>query len=220
MAGPMHQISMPRSILLSTIGALAIVLTACSANQPMRAIDDPVGDAGRPGVDGPVVGPDYVDIRALAADIDGSTLRLKLTVAGSLPVPPSVDSENLEWIVVLRTGADAEAVRDLQTLRVGFRGYAVTLRNRGAGAYAPALVEMPGSTVRGEGAEFPGTVAVDGDTVSWTVPLAALGNPGLIRAGVWAQRVGQAPGYGTTAWDFLPGDDSSGSAAGWLTLEP
>ncbi len=208
--------SVRHPVLVVAIGAL--VLAGCSTGRPPAEIEDVAGDVTAPGSAEQGTSPDYVDIRTLAATIDGGTLHLVVTLAGALPAPPPADVENLSWIVALRTGSDGEAVPERKSLRTGFDGYLITLENRGVGEYHPSLVKMPSLT--DAASDLPGTMVIDGATISWTMPLAALGNPGVIRAGVWAQRVDPGPTGGTTAWDFLPDDDASGSAVGWLTLAP
>lgn len=185
-------------------------------------IDDPVGDlvdhpVGVPAK--PVGTPAYIDIRTLMAVADGTTLRLTLTLAGVLPAAPSPTIERLFYMVALHT--DGDAVRERDDPRVGI-GYSVRLMNEVGGDYEPELVDWSGSDpIYHRGSSFPGTADVAGDTVVLTVPLAALGDPYVIRVGAWTMRQDPAHGRLTNAEDFLPDSGGNGLATReFLTLAP
>lgn len=163
--------------------------------------------------------PGYIDIRDLEAVADGSTLRLTLTLAGELPPPPPPATERLSYNVNLLTDGDLEARPDGagggQSWTIDLSNAAMTER------YQPTLWDLPeqsqGVAIGYPGAQFPGTAVVTGDTIVWTVALAALGSPAVIRLSVLTSSVMDTGADGKVGTnDELP----DGGVEDRLLLEP
>ncbi len=177
------------------------------------AVGDLVNSDGKP-----VKTPAYLDIRDLEAVADGTTLRLTLTLLDELP-PPPLAAERLNYNISLLTDADVLPGLDGQG---GRHSYTVSLSKlTPSGSYQPTLWDLPAPAdvetraIAYKGHEFPGTAVVAGDTIVWTVSLAALGNPHLIQLSVTSATTvtaGSADMVSTT--DHLP----EGDLGGWLTL--
>lgn len=177
---------MPAAILAPTVAPVPMpgggpVMPGLVADGSLHdAVGDLVNSEGTP-----VNTPDYLDIRDLEAVADGTTLRLTLTLVGELP-PPPLAIERLNYNISLRTNGDVEVGADGAG---GGHSYTVTLsKPTPSGSYEPTLWDLPAdagtNAIRYQGREFPGTAVVAGDTIVWTVGLAALGNPHVIRLGV------------------------------------
>ena len=177
--------------LLTASGACANggPTTSNPGRQAPPTLQDPIDDVTS-WENEAVTAPGYIDICSLAATSDGNSLVVTLTLAAALPRPPSVATENLRWMVILRTGPDDIAVPEKGSVHLGPRSYAVVLANRGIGEYVPGFQD-PSDPERDAFADFPGSVDVAADTISWTIPLAAFGRPRIIRVG--ASTVGAGP---------------------------
>jgi hypothetical protein len=163
---------------------------------------------------------DDLDIRSLEAIADGSTLRLTLTFAGPLRPPPPPAVERMSYGVHLWTDGDLEALPGGEG---GGLKWAVEVTNATVSeGFQPSLWDLPeqdlGRAVRYQGALFPGRAVVTGDTIVWTIGLAAIGNPRLI----WL-RVGAASTSDTGSDDRLGMTDElpdPGAAEAMLLLQP
>lgn len=110
---------------------------------------------------------------------------------------PSGDGGGLKWAVEVTNATETE----------GFQ---------------PSLWDLPeqdwARAVRYQGAQFPGKAVVADDTIVWTIELAAIGNPRLIRLNVIAASTadtGSGDRLGMT--DELP---DPGAAEAMLLLQP
>ena len=182
------------------------------------SLHDAVGDLVH-GPGNPVKTPAYLDIRDLEAVADGTTLRLTLTLVDELP-PPPLAAERMNYNISLLTDADDDPGPDGHD---GGHHYMVSLsKPTPSGSYQPTLWDLPAPAevetraIAYEGHEFPGTVVIAGDTIVWTVSLAALGNPHVIQLSVRTATTvisGSADVVGST-YDDLP----EGGLGDWLTL--
>ncbi len=180
------------------------------------SLHDAVGDLVH-GPGNPVKTPAYLDIRDLEVVADGTTLRLTLTLLDELP-PPALAAERLNYNISLLTDADVDPGLDGHG---GGHSYTVSLsRLTPSGSYQPTLWDLPADAdtraIAYKGHEFPGTAVVAGDTIVWTVSLAALGNPHLIQLSVTSVATvtsGSADVVGSTS-DHLP----ENGLGDWLTL--
>ncbi|MEA2654489.1 MAG: hypothetical protein QOI37_1716 [Chloroflexota bacterium] len=110
--------------------------------------------------------PAYLDIAGLRVDAASAQLTLALDLGAAVP-PGSPDVGQLAYVFSLDVDGDGTA------------DYTATFELIPGGPYRPVLVDTR-SGKRLEGAAYPGTASLAGQTVTLTLPLDSLGCPSAI----------------------------------------
>lgn len=150
------------------------------------------------------VGPPYVDIVELVVGTRGRDVRIALALAGEPPVGRSAHDEVLNYTLVLETTGDS---------RWDFWS---VLQNTDDGTWSPSMIGWTSGEV-GLGDDYPWSSVITGDTIVLAIPLADLGDPGVVRVCVATQQAG--PGGRVLAQDSTPGEACL-SESEWLTIAP
>ena len=213
-----------RSALVATV-LVALVVVGCADPSPSvrpglvatGTVEDPAGDQVDQGSRAPRGEPGFADLQALHAVADGTDLEITLVVAAEIPIAHAPTIERVSYNITVHTDADAIGAND--RVRAGM-GYLVEVSLTNPGQVRFSLAEWQGDNLIRQ--SFPAREAVAGDTYVVKIPLAALGDPVMIRLGVDAYATGPAggdPAARSTTEDHLP-DERPGDDQGWLTLGP
>ena len=143
-------------IIASATDPRPVSSPGASASGPAGSATDPAGDV-RPG---------YIDITRMNAGAASGALALGLDLADTVP-PGSPAVGQVAYVFYLDVDGD------------GAWDYTVTLGLLPGGGYQPSFVDRT-SSKKLEGAAFPGTAQLEGQHVSLTVRLDAMGCPATI----------------------------------------
>jgi hypothetical protein len=194
----------------SSPGAAALVPSVPAGSAPAASPAPPrfsLADAKGDIVDGKgqkAVKQPAVDITRLTASIDGTTLRLDLTLAGPAPVKLSAGVREVTYLFVIEAN------------RSGVDDFWVTITNTGNGGWSAKLSDWTAG-LEYVGDRFPGKTAVAASGVSVTVPLVALASPSGLRISAVA-RVRDHKTGAVLAEDQAPKGEKMRPNADWLTL--
>lgn len=154
----------------------ATAATTSPATGPLLTLDDAAGDVG--------AGPVYGDVRSAVFSDDGASLRVTVTVGG--PVAKLADGE------VIGLGVDVFRTNDKES------DYQLFADGEPDGWYA--YLQTPSGFVK-----YPGTFAVEGPTVTFSLPWSAIGGRTAARTSVFLDwtagskaSTDRAPDQGTT----------------------
>jgi hypothetical protein len=146
-----------------------------------------------------------IDIVVLAGSADGTDLHLTLTLGASIPKTLSSKKQAITYRFAVEANDS------------GTFDFWITLANQDSGKWLASIADYRSGGQTYSGAQFRGSLAVAGNTVTGTIPLWMLGSPSRVRIAAITLRSDQAAKK-FVAGDHVPKRSADTPGPDWLTL--